>query len=160
VGERHLTSVLRLAGEAIGVGWEFGFESLEALAWVAQTVESSVYVPHSLRRTGTGFRFALANPPLRVGAFSSVRMLVDGAAASPDRVRVRTVPVGPWRATSTIGAEQPLELQSGSGTEFDVDWPVPLGTRALTVRLELTNVAIPPLVWLEFQETLEEPSAP
>jgi hypothetical protein len=160
VGERRLSSVLRLAGEAIGVGWEFGFESLEALAWVAQTVEASVYVEHSLRRTATGFRFALANPPLRVGGFSSARLSVNGAAIAPERVRVRVLPVGPWRVTSTLGAEQPLDLQCGSRTEFDVEASVPLATVSLTVRLELQNVAVPPLVWLEFQEALQEPPSP
>jgi hypothetical protein len=70
------------------------------------------------------------------------------------------LPVGPWRVTSTLWAEQPLDLQCGSRTEFDVEASVPLATVSLTVRLELQNVAVPPLVWLEFQEALQEPPSP
>src|SRR5271170_2033022 len=123
MGDHRLSSVLRLAGEAVGLGWDFGLDALEALTWVARTVEGSVYVPGSLTRTATGVRFALANPPLRIGAFSSVRVLVDGTPVPPDRVRVRHVPVGSWTVTSELTVDRPLALQGGSGIEFEVDGP-------------------------------------
>jgi hypothetical protein len=160
VGGRRLGALLRLADDAIGLGWDFGLGSVEALAWVARTVETAVYVPDSLVRTASGFRFALANPPLRIGAFSCVLVRVDGTPVPPDRVRVRHRPVGAWRTTSEIGTAQPLLLQAGNATEFDADWPVAPGSAPLLIRLELQNVAIPPLVWMEFREIPGEDPSP
>jgi hypothetical protein len=160
VAGHRLSSLLHLADDAIGLGWDFGFGSLEALAWVALTIQRSVYVPGSLVRTATGFRFALANPPLRIGAFSSVRLRVDGDLLPAERVRVRVVPGGTWRVTSDLGLEHPLTLQGGVGAEFDADWPVERPHHPMVVRLELQNVAIPPLVWMEFRETPGEIAPP
>jgi hypothetical protein len=160
VADLRLSSVLRLAGEAVGLGWDFGLETLEALAWVAQTVQTSVYVSNSFVRTATGFRFALANPPLRIGAFSSIRVLVGDVPVPPERLRVRLTPAGSWRFSSEIGTNEPLELQGGSGTEFDAEWPLDPPSGPVRIRLELHNVAIPPLVWIEFRETPKELPSP
>ncbi|MCI4364719.1 MAG: hypothetical protein L3K10_01450 [Thermoplasmata archaeon] len=155
VGHR-LGALLRLTGEAIGLGVDFGTGSLEALLWVARTVEASVYVPDSLVRTPTGFAFALANPPLRVGAFSGLRLLVDGVAVAPEHVRFRRGVGDLWRASSALGPAAPLALQAGTRTEFEADRVLPERPAPVTVRLELHNVAIPPLVWLEIRESVRE----
>lgn len=160
MSDHRFGSLLRLAGEAAQLEVEFGTHSLEALAWVARTVEASVYVPDSLVRTSAGFRFALANPPLRIGAFCGLRLLVDGTPMPPDRVRVRFGPGYPWRTSSHLSPEHPLELQGGSSTEFEADWPLVGAPVPITVRLELQSVAIPPLVWLEIHETPKESPAP
>lgn len=160
VAAHRFGSLVRLVGEAIRLEFEFGTHTLEALLWIAQTVNASVYVPGSLVRTSTGFRFALANPPLRIGGFSEVHLLVNGTTVPPDRVRVRLGPSHPWRTSSHLSSEEPLELQAGSSTEFDAEWPL-VGHRApITVRLEFQSVAIPPIVWLEIHETPGEVPAP
>ena len=160
MSDHRVGSALRVAREALGLALDFGVESLEAFAWVAATVESSVYVPHSLVRSPSGIRFALANPPLRIGAFSSVRIRVDGNPVPPDRVRIRSERVGRWRTAAELSAESALELQAGSFTEFEVDLPAGKLPAELTVRLELQSVAIPPLVWMEFREPLGEAPPP
>lgn len=153
MGDHRFGSLLRAVGEAIRLEVAFGTQSLEALAWLAQTVESSVYVLGSLEQTPSGFRFALANPPLRIGAFSGLRVLVDGVPVDSDRTRVRSGPGRPWRNTSQLGPAEPLELQAGTPTELEVDWPLTGTPTPITVRLELQSVAIPPLVWLELRDT-------
>ena len=160
MADLRVSSVLRLATEAVGLGWDFGLETLEALAWVARTVQASVYISDSLVRTDKGFRFALANPPLRIGAFSSLRVLVEGVPIPPEQVRVRLTPAGPWKVSSEFGTEHPLELQAGSGIEFDTDWPIEAKSGPVRIRLELQNIAIPPLVWMEFRETPREIPTP
>ena len=160
VSNHRFASLLRLAGEAIRVEAQFGTQSLEALAWVASTVGASVYVPESLVRTPTGFRFALANPPLRVGAFSSLSLRVDGVVVPSDRVRVRLGPACPWRETALLTPSEPLELAAGTPIEFDADWPLREGGGEITLRLEFHNVAIPPLVWLEVRGTPREMEFP
>jgi len=153
VSDHRIGSLLHLVGEAIRLELEFGTQSLEALAWIAETVEASVYVPHSLAKTPTGFRFALSNPPLRIGAFSSLLLRVDGTPVPLDRVRVRVGPDRAWRTTTQLDRVHPLELQAGSGLELEADWPLPEGSGPVTVRLELRSLAIPPLVWLEVRDT-------
>jgi hypothetical protein len=157
---QRVAAILQLAREAVVLGIDFGPQSLEALSWVARTVEASVYVPRSLVRTPSGLRFRLANAPLRVGAFSGVRLVVDGTPIAPERVRVRVPPDGPWIRTSELGAASPLALDSGTPTEFEAEVR-PSGKRGpLLLRLEFQSVAIPPLVWLEMHETPREDGAP
>jgi len=149
-----------MAGDAIRLETEFGAHSLEALIWVAETVDASVYAPGSLVRTASGFRFSLANPPLRIGAFSGLRLGVDGTWVPPDSVRVRLGPQGSWRDSVRLSPSNPLELQAGSWTEFEADCPLPAGPGPVTIRLELSNVAIPPLVWMEIHDTMREVAPP
>ena len=126
--------------------------SLEALLWVAETVEESVYVPRSLSRNDRGLSFTLANPPLRAGAFSSLRLWVDRLEVSSGDVRVGKGTPRTWRTAAQINESAPLELRPGEPTEFALD-RVSTGTeREVTVRLELRNIAIAPLVWFEFTE--------
>ncbi|MCI4372518.1 MAG: hypothetical protein L3K02_02585 [Thermoplasmata archaeon] len=152
-------SLLRLIGEAIHLEVDFGSHSVEALAWIAETVNASVYVPDSLTRTPTGFRFSLANPPLRIGAFSGLRLRVEGTVVPPEVVRVRLGDGRPWRTSSELGPDRSLDLEAGNGIELEADWPLPPTPGPVTIRLELQSVAIPPLVWLELQETPREGSA-
>lgn len=159
MGDHRLGSILRLVGDALRLEAEFGTHSIEMLAWIASTVEASVYLPSSMVRTPSGFRFSLANPPLRIGAFSALRVGVDGSTVPADQVRLRAGPGTPWRGSGELSPAHPLELEAGTRTEIDVQWPGVDGHRSVQVRLELQSVAIPPLVWLEIRDTpREEPS--
>jgi hypothetical protein len=153
VGDHRFVSLLRTVGEAIGLGIDFGAASLEALAWVALTVESSIYLPGSLTATDTGIRFELGNPPLRIGAFSGVRLLLNGLPVPAAQVRLRSGPGHPWRRASEIDVGRPLELDAGDHTVIEADCAPELRQMPLTVRLEFQNVAIPPLVWIEIRDT-------
>lgn len=148
----HPGSAFSLLRQGLTLGYDFGVHSLEALLWVAETVEESVYLPKSLVRTPLGLSFVLANPPLRLGAFSSLRVWLDGDELRPEETRLRAGPARPWRTTADVTESNPLELRPGEPTEFALDRvPVEEG-RTVTVRLELQSVAIPPLVWFEFSE--------
>jgi hypothetical protein len=161
VGTHQLGGVLSLLRQGLTLGVQFGTHSVEALLWVAQTVEEGVYVPHSLTRTVEGIAFTLDNPLLRVGAFTSLRLRIDGTDVAGEFVRLRRGPGTPWRTAASIGADSSYALAPGDRTEFDVVGAFGHGTEALTVRLELRSPAIPPLVWFEFTETPSEaPSAP
>ena len=152
VSTGRFAAVLSLARQGLSVGVEFGPHSLEALVGIAETVEESVYAPGSLAGTDAGISFALANPPLRTGAFGEVRLRVDGASIPSDAFRVRTAAAPDWRTASTVSARAPLELAAGVRTEFAVDGDWGRREGELTVRLELKSVAIPPLVWFEFRD--------
>ncbi len=155
MSDRRLGPWLSLVRQGVELELEFGTHSLEALVWIAETVEQSVYEPGSLLRTPRGIVFALANPPLRCGAFRGVRVAVDRVPVEPDRLRVRTEGT-PWRPASSISRGAPLALAPGIRTEFEVTADLPSTDRPLEVRLELDNVAIPPLVWFEFQAVARE----
>jgi hypothetical protein len=153
VGSRHVGEYLSLLRQGLTLGVQFGPHSVEALLWAAETVEEGVYVAGSLRRTPGGIAFALDNPPLRVGAFTSIRILVDGRPIAPDLVRLRCGAGAPWRGASSVGPGSELHLGPGDRTEFEVVGSFGKGAAPLTVRLELRTPAIPPLVWFEFSES-------
>jgi hypothetical protein len=154
VARHRFGSLFRLAGEAIHVEFEFGTQTLQTLARIAQAVEESVYVKGSLVRTPTGLGFRLANPPLRIGAFSQIRVFLNGTPIAGPQTHLRVGPDGPWRSADTVSATAPLELQAGTSMDIALDGPVPDGP--LTLRLELQNVAIRPLVWCELRESARE----
>ncbi len=145
--------ILSSIRQGLSVELDFGTHSIEALVAVAETVESSVYDPGSLTLVGTRLSFGLLNPPLRVGAFSGVALRCDGRPVAPGRGWWRPGGSGPWSPTSSVSTESPLVLRPGDRTEFAIDLEQPLGSGRLTVRLELTSVAIPPTVWMEIAET-------
>lgn len=160
MGSRHLGDVLSLVRQGLTVEVEYGTHSIEALLWVAETVEESVYEPRSLRRTPDGLAFALDNPLLRVGAFASIAVRVQGEPVPNDRVRFRAGAGTPWRTAASVGAEVPLDLAPGDRTEFEVAGTFGSGAEELTVRLELVAPALPPRVWFEFVESPAEGSPP
>ncbi len=151
---RHrVEALIRLLRQGLAVEGQFGVHPIEAMAWVALTVEESVYQPASFVRTPTGIAFTLANPPLRTGAFSAVRVGLGRRPPSAQGVRVRSPPNAPWREATTLTSADPIHLRPGDPVEFEVDGPPEGGGGPWTVRLEFQSVAIPPLVWLEFTDT-------
>ncbi len=156
MGSRHVGDVLSLVRQGLRLGVEFGTHSLEALLWVAETVEEGVYEPQSLRRTPDGLGFALDNPPLRVGAFSAIGVWVGGTAVPLERVLLRPGPGSPWRPASELSAAAPLDLTAGDRTEFRLVGEFGPDGEETTVRLELHQPAIPPRVWFEFTDRPEE----
>jgi len=149
--------ILSLLRQAISLGADFGARSVESLLSVAEMVEQSVVEPGSLRRTPDGLSLALDNPPLRVGAFSKVRILVDGEAIPSERVSLRTGEGTPWRTAATVTPGWTFDLGPGDRTEIRI--VTSAGGRAgpVRVRVELVPLAIPPLVWVEVRETPSEP---
>ncbi|MCI4339557.1 MAG: hypothetical protein L3J68_04415 [Thermoplasmata archaeon] len=156
MGARHVGDVLSLLRQGLTLGYQYGAHSVEALLWVAETVEEGVYESGSLRRTPDGIAFALENPPLRVGAFTSVALRVDGTPVPGDSVRFRSGPGAPWRTATAVAADAPLNLAPGDRTEFDLAGEFGHGGDSITVRLELRTPALPPLVWFEFSESPTE----
>ncbi len=153
-------AILRLVGEAARVEVEFGTQSLETLARIADAVASSVYVPDSLTRTPTGLALRLANPPLRVGAFAALRLFVDGHPVPAEDVRFRTATSSTWRTAASVRTESPLDLQAGDAIDLAADLPDVPRVGPVTIRLELQSVAIPPLVWFEVRDRLRDGGAP
>jgi hypothetical protein len=134
---------------------EFGLRSTERLAFVADFLERSVYAPRSLRPAPDGVAFTLLNPPLRVGAFSSVRLAWDGTFLAPERVFVRAAGRAVERSLADIGAPRPIELRPGERVDFRLTG-IAIAPGPHRVRLELQNIAIPPLVWFEFVDSIRE----
>ena len=153
MSSRRLGPVLSLIRQGVSLGLEFGEHSLEAMLWIAETVEESVYASGSLCRTAHGLAFVLANPPLRVGAFGAIRCRVAGRAVPPERGHVRTGADRTGRTFAEVTRAAPLELREGEPTVIWLEVDVPDPTAAIPIRLELESVAIPPLVWLEFTAT-------
>jgi hypothetical protein len=156
VGSRHVGDVLSVVRQGLTLGIQFGTHSIEALLWVAETVEEGVYEAGSLRRIPDGIAFVLDNPPLRVGAFSRLTVLIDGAAVPGSLVRFRPGDGAAWRTAGSISAGSTWNLAPGDRTEFEVAGDFGVGANALTVRLELYTPSVPPLVWFEFSESPSE----
>jgi hypothetical protein len=153
----YLGRELSLLRQGISIGTEYGAHSIIMLARIAEMVEESVYEPGSLCAIASGIRFVLRNPPLRIGAFSSIRVRANQTEVSPDRVRFRTGTRGSFRSLESIDRDNPFTMVPGQRTEVEVDWTGPLPKGAQTILLSLRNVAIPPLVWFEFVDAIHEP---
>lgn len=134
------------------MAWEFGARSLEGLTRIAELIEHSVYEAGSLTRTAEGISFTLLNPPLRMGAFSEIRVLWDGSRLPPDDVSIVLVGGAAPIPSGAISPVRPLTVPVGQRTTVRMAMapPAPGPHR---VRLELRSVAIPPLVWFEFVDT-------
>jgi hypothetical protein len=150
----RLRGDLALLTQGVEVAVGFGVRSLEGLADVAELLEHSVYEPRSLRRTSLGFAFTLLNPPLRMGAFSSIRLLWNDAVVDPDRVAL-SLPGGVRRTLASIGRDAPVTLPVGQRAHLEVT-ANSVQTGRPHLRLELQSVAVPPLVWFEFSDDLNE----
>ncbi|HUZ79466.1 MAG TPA: hypothetical protein VMV28_02435 [Thermoplasmata archaeon] len=159
MSDRGLGSWFSLLRQGLSVEREFGRHSLEALVSIAETIEQSVYERGSLTRTANGFTFCLNNPPLRLGAFSSLHLILDEIPIAPERVRLRSGPGRAWRELTDLSKEQPLDLGPGARIEFAVDGPLPKDAKDLGIRLEFQSIAIPPLVWFEFTDILRDEDA-
>lgn len=149
----RLVLALSLVRQGFSVTHEFGVHSIEALLWVAETVKDSVYDPRSLVRSPEGLSFGLSNPPLRMGAFSSLKVWVDRVEVPPASCKVRVGTEPTWRTTAEISRASPLELRPGTSLEVALSVPTVPTDRPVTVRMELHNIAISPLVWFEFVDT-------
>lgn len=155
---RHLRGDVRLLREAISLVHEFGLHSADRLAHVAEFLERSVYLTDSLRVVPGGVGFTLLNPPLRVGAFSSVRVAWDGLPIPPDHAFVLGEGHAIERSLLDITLSRPIELHPGERIDFRLAGPREIsGTHR--VRLELQSVAVPPLVWFEFSDAVHGDSS-
>ncbi len=154
VSERRVGPLLSLLRQGLSLELGFGTHSLEALLWIAETVEEAVYHSGSLVRTPTGVAFRLRNPPLRVGAFHALRARLDGGDVPSDRLRFRHGEGEAWRTAASLSGDAPLVLLPGRPVEFAVDVAPAPASREPRIRLEFESVAIPPLVWLEFSDVL------
>ena len=151
----HLRLELSLLRQGVSVGWEFGAQSLEELASVGEFLEHCVYEPSSLHRVPEGVAFTLRNPPLRMGAFSSVRVLWDHEAVPPGLVLLLREGEAVGRRLDEIDAHHPVAFSFGRRTSFRLGIGSP-SRGDHHVRLELQSVAVPPLVWFEFTEPVVE----
>jgi hypothetical protein len=147
---------LELLREGVSLLSEFGLRSTERLAYVAAFLERSVYARKSLRAVPNGVGFTLMNPPLRVGAFSSVRVAWDGVFRPLEQTFVRVQGHAVERSLADIILACPIELRPGQPIDFHLEG-IPTDTDAHRVRIELQNIAVPPLVWFEFTDTISEP---
>lgn len=153
MGLRHLRGDVGLLREAVSLIREFGLHSAERLAHVAAFLERSVYQPGSLHSVPGGVGFTLLNPPLRVGAFSSVRLFWDGQRVQAERLFVQGEGQAVERPATDITDSRPIELRPGQRIVFRLDG-VPTGPGRHRVRLELQSIAVPPLVWFEFSDPI------
>jgi hypothetical protein len=147
----HLRLDVSLLKDGLTIGWQFGTRSLEQLVRVAQFLEHCVYEPGTLSRTPDGVAFTLHNPPLRMGAFSAVRLYWDGSPVPSSGARVLLEGETEGRSLQEIDAARPLTFVSGRRTEFRMVVPPP-APGDHRVRLELQSLAVPPLVWFEFHD--------
>jgi hypothetical protein len=149
---------LSLLRQGIGLGLDYGLHSLEELARLGAFLEHTVYESGSLRVEEGRAVFTLLNPPLRMGAFSGVRVLWDGSAIPPAEVVVAREGY-PKVEPSEIDRDHPFTIPVGSRTHFRLHaaTPDPAHHR---IRLELQSVAIPPKVWFEFTDILRPERTP
>jgi hypothetical protein len=155
MGSRHLRGDVQLLREGVDLVREFGLPSVDRLLHVAEFLERGVYESRSLRVMPEGVGFTLLNPPLRVGAFSSLRLGWDGAPVPSERAYVRAEGHSIERPLSDITAAKPIELRPGERVGFRLAG-VRTDPGSHRVRLELQNIAVPPLVWFEFTDTIGE----
>ncbi|MGA9838994.1 MAG: hypothetical protein WBF81_07145 [Thermoplasmata archaeon] len=160
MGTHHAGNLLSLVRQGLTLSVQFGPHSVEALLWVAETIEEGVYEAGSLRRTAEGIAFALDNPLLRVGAFASLAVRVNGEPVSGARVRFRPGAGTPWRTAESVTSGSSFSLAPGDRTEVEVDGRFGRPGDPVTVRIELRTPAIPPRVWLEFTETATDAERP
>lgn len=158
MGHSHLRVDLGLVRQGVHLAIDFGLQPVEELTRVAELLEHSVYELGSLRGDGREVRFVLRNPPLRTGAFGSVRLFWDGAP-QPTAGAWAAGPDGTRRPLDALRRESPLLLPVGRRTRFGFPFAGPVAG-VHRVRLELRSVAIPPTIWMEFSDRLQEEARP
>ena len=159
MGSGHFRMDLKVVRQGLRIFWEYGFQPLEEMVRVAELLEHSVYEKGSLTLLDGHVEFVLLNPPLRMGAFSSIRASMDGTPVPTDRAGVMIEPARTPRKLSTLSRQDPLTLPVGARSRFWLE-AAGVGPGDHTIRLELQSVAIPPRVWLEFSDHLAIPPPP
>jgi hypothetical protein len=135
-----------LIREGLQVAHRYGFRSLEEMVRIALFLESAVYESGSLQSIPGGVRFALRNPPLRIGAFSGLALQWDDVPVPASGCTVQTGAETPPVRFSDVGRSAPVVLPIGQRVEFTAMVGEPTGG-SHTVLLELHSLAIPPRVW-------------
>jgi hypothetical protein len=149
----RLLADLSVFRQGLYVGFEFGARALAHLTSVGELIQQNVYETGSLRLAGDRVEFVLRNPPLRMGAFSSLGVAFDSTPLAPDVVEVDPGTAGTWYPSA------PITIPVGQRTRIRLKvHPTPT-VGAHHVRLELRSLAIPPLVWLEFVDVLRHSTA-
>ncbi|MCI4337177.1 MAG: hypothetical protein L3K17_08335, partial [Thermoplasmata archaeon] len=135
-----------------------GLKPFEQMTRVVDLLEHSVYEHGSLRLEGDRISFTLRNPPLRTGAFESIRLLWDGTVVAPATASLAAGSQSP-QYLGSISRNAPISLPVGRRSVFSFPRIGEInGEHA--VRLELQSVAIPPRVWFEFSDHVQLPAAP
>lgn len=155
----RLRADLSLLREGTDVAVGFGLRSLEGLGGVAEFLEHAVYEPRSLRASGDRLQFTLRNPPLRMGAFRSIRVSFDGRWAAPSDAWVHPGGAPGPIPLDRVDRDHPVTIPIGVRTQF-IARGVDRTPRKTRVRLELLSVAIPPLVWYEFVDEIRTEAPP
>ena len=154
MGMSHLRLDLSLARQGLSVGWEFGLRSLEDLGAFGELLQHSVYEAGSLRRLPGGIGFVFRNPPLRMGAFSAIRIFLDRERHPDACAWVHPAGVPRALAFPEVSVDAPLVVPVGQRTHFFLSGTESLREGTHEIRLELQSVAIPPVVWFSFDDTL------
>ncbi|MGI0054542.1 MAG: hypothetical protein ACREB9_02085 [Thermoplasmata archaeon] len=160
MSDRRWGSILSLVRQGFSLEREFGARTIEELVSLAELVEESVYARGSLEGSTGGLNFRLLNPPLRTGAFASLRIVLDGIPIAEERIRVRSGDGAAWRTATEIDRDRPLEMRPGQPTEVRIDGARPSPGSEVHLRLELQSIAIPPLVWLEITDVVRGVAGP
>ncbi|MFG1529744.1 MAG: hypothetical protein AAFA34_00505 [Thermoplasmata archaeon] len=145
------SGLLTLVREGYHIEREFGLAAVESLAEIGELLEQSVVASSGIRRGETGIEFELLNPPLRDGAFGRVTVRCNGAAVPPERLWFRPGEGSAWRTAAEVTPRAPLLWRPGEAFQWRLEGVDPPDDRPVQLRLELESVAIPPLVWVEFQ---------
>jgi hypothetical protein len=153
MGLREIALDFSLLRQGLSIEHEFGPAALAELVRVARFLEQAFYEPASLVRTERGVAFTLLNPPLRVGAFGTARLLFDGVPLPRERCSFLPSGLEVSRRFSEVDRARPLILSPGRSVRFEMELEPPKPGRH-EVRLELKSIAIPPLVWIEIYDTV------
>ncbi|MHB1931874.1 MAG: hypothetical protein ACYCPV_02640 [Thermoplasmata archaeon] len=151
------SGLVLLVREGYRIEREFGLAAVESLAEIGELLEQSVVAPSGVVRGAAGLEFELLNPPLRDGAFGGVAVRCNGTAVPPERIRFRPGEGTSWRTVAEVTPSTPLVWRPGEAIQWRLEGVDPPDDRPVQIRLELASVAIPPLVWVEFQGRLRAP---
>ncbi len=151
--EKSLLVPAELAVDIARLEWEFGTKAITELARTASLAGLQVFERGSLKATPDGVRFTFRNPPLRMGAFSAIRVFWDRQRVPDADVTVQVRGSPPPTSLAKVKANRPFTVPVGQRTDFVLRLPTP-AEGAHRLRLELQSVAIPPMVFWESMELL------
>lgn len=154
----HLTRTfardLSLFRQGLSLLREIGPHGLGEMVRVAEFLERAIYEEGSFRTTSDGFQFRLLNPPMRMGAFSSAQLSLDGRPLPVETSYVQEEGAPARRALSELSRASPLHFRPGRPTLFQSRCPDLVAGSRHTLQLSLQSVAIPPRVWMRFTDEL------